>query len=121
MARILLAEDDDAYRQTLRRILESGGHDVTEAPDGARALAIFREGDFEVLVTDLHMPQTDGVELLRALRQEGRTVHVVGITGGSMVLPTNVSGTLLEAFGADRVLFKPFRASELLAAVAPAA
>lgn len=117
MARILIVEDAPDVRQMMRDILETAGHDVVEAENGNTAVRQMESGGFDVLVTDVVMPESDGIELIRTLAEQGRKVPILAVSGGGRHLPAAVSLALTEAAGAHRTLFKPFRAAELLAAV----
>src|SRR5260370_16043486 len=82
MARILVMDDDGVIRAAVRRILESAGHEVLEAADGAAGLRLHREQGADLVVVDIFMPGRDGVEVIRALRQEAPLAKVVAISGG---------------------------------------
>lgn len=116
MARILLVEDDPSVARLLHRALSAFGHDVTQAADGREALLKWDEARPDVVVTDIHMPGMDGLELIHALHHRAPEVRIVAISGGGS------RGTMLhlataEKFGAQKVLAKPFSTSELVAAV----
>jgi len=70
MARILLIDDDDQVRGAIRRILERAGYTVVDAPDGAAGIRAQREQPADVIITDIFMPQQDGIETIRQLRRE---------------------------------------------------
>jgi PAS domain S-box-containing protein len=110
---VLLAEDEPAVRSLTKRILERSGYDVLEAANGAEALEIARETDrlIDLLVTDVVMPGLDGFALAskaKRLRPPLRVLHISG-----HVDPARLHGER----GHGRLLRKPFRVSELLAAV----
>ena len=67
---ILIAEDDRAFAERLKRNLGLEGFEVTTVSDGAAALAVLREKTFDLLVTDVRMPEMGGLELLRAIKQD---------------------------------------------------
>ena len=79
--RILLAEDDEAVRTVVRRILEREGFQVMEASNGAEALGVARQGHFDAIVTDVVMPEMSGHEMVRALREEALDLPVLFISG----------------------------------------
>jgi DNA-binding NtrC family response regulator len=83
MARILIAEDEEAIRSLVARALRQDGHEVMTVSDGAQALdLLFRErGAFELLVTDIRMPVMDGIALAHAAAREHPTVTILLMTG----------------------------------------
>ena len=117
MGRILIIDDDRAMRGTMRKILEREGHEVREAGDGAVGLKLVREDPPEVVVTDLIMPNKEGIETIIELRAESPGVRILAVSGGDLDLP---AGRLFDAdaLGADASLPKPFTVDQLRAAVA---
>jgi DNA-binding NtrC family response regulator len=113
---ILVADDYEPVRTSLRAILESQAHDIVEAEDGAEALAIIRDGEVEVLLLDLYMPNCDGIEVLRQLDAPPPKVIVVS------AFEYISTAEMLEEFGDKvfRFLSKSVRPDELLKAVADA-
>ena len=116
MARILLADDDPLVRETLRHALESSGHDVVEASNGTKALAAFEAHVIDLVITDIVMPETEGIETIIELRRRRPDLKIIAISGGSGVNDVDYLG-LARKFGAREVLSKPFRKSQILAAV----
>jgi DNA-binding response OmpR family regulator len=115
--RILLVDDDDELREGIVAILHSAGHEVDEAADGTRALEALGANRYDLLITDVIMPDRDGLELIRALPTHDRP-KVLAISGGSRILPAAYTLNASGALGADATLNKPFRAKELLDQVA---
>jgi CheY-like chemotaxis protein len=116
MASVLLVEDSTGLRELMSIGLRANGYEVGQAPDGRRALTMQREKPFEVVVTDLFMPEMDGIETIQTLRQEFPDIAIVAISG----VPTKTGADFLEVaheLGADQVLRKPFTIPELIAAV----
>jgi two-component system response regulator MprA len=111
--RILVIDDDQAVRDSLRRSLEFNGFDVSLAADGAEALANLSSIAPDLLVADVMMPRLDGLEMTRALRSAGNDVPILVLTARDSV-GDRVEG--LDA-GADDYLPKPFDLQELLARV----
>lgn len=107
MAYILIIEDDDQLRQTLRQILERDGHEVEEAADGEAGVDVLRQGIPDLVVTDLIMPRKEGIETIQELRREYPGLRILAVSGGGMMAP---GGPLADAefFGADASLAKPF-------------
>ncbi|SLN35042.1 response regulator [Oceanibacterium hippocampi] len=115
MSRILLAEDDDSMRLFLARELERAGHEVTAVADGVDALPMLGPGRFDVLVSDLVMPEVDGLALAQRATAADPLLKVIFITG--------FSGVALKASESMRgipVLSKPFHLKTLVEAVGEA-
>lgn len=113
MARILLVDDDLFYRGALRNSLRLGGHDVVEAENGAEAQRTLKGGRFDLVITDIRMPEVNGIELLQWIKKE-RPLPVILITGFSELLETRKAAEL----GADEFLLKPFKAADIEASIA---
>lgn len=116
MAHILLIDDDDVARMTTRVMLERAGHTVRTANDGNEGLAAFAEGDVELVVTDIIMPDKEGIETLTDLRRIDPNARIVAISGGGRAKNMDLLG-LAAQLGADATLQKPFRAQQLTEAV----
>ncbi|MGE0747268.1 MAG: response regulator [Rhodospirillales bacterium] len=117
MATILVADDDEAIRSLLREILESEKHVSLTASDGAKALAILKEKPVDLLMTDVFMPGMDGLELIKAVRAGGSTLPIIALSGAGPGLAKADFLRFARAFGADRILPKPFRLTELRTAL----
>ena len=113
MTRILIAEDEERIASFLEKGLRASGYATTVAKDGDDALAKARSGQFDLLILDLGLPDRDGFDVLRALRQAGTRIPIVILTARNSVGEV-VAG--LEG-GADDYITKPFRFEELLARV----
>jgi DNA-binding response OmpR family regulator len=113
MSRILVIDDDHLVRFTIRTALEQAGHAVVEAEDGARGLSAFDAGPFDLVITDLLMPEKEGVETVREIRQRSSAVKILAVSGGGMMKMLDYL-TMAEAFGADRSLAKPFTSRQLV-------
>jgi CheY-like chemotaxis protein len=83
MAKILIAEDDDAIRDMVVRALNEDGHELTAAPDGAAALDVLnrQSGKFDLLLTDVKMPVMDGIALALAAGRDHPEVAIMLMTG----------------------------------------
>jgi DNA-binding NtrC family response regulator len=92
----LIVDDEPNVRLVFRTALESAGYQVQEARDGDAALELIRRGDFSLVLLDLRMPQRDGLETLRQLREEGMGVPVVVVTAHGS-LPDVVAAMRLGA------------------------
>jgi DNA-binding response OmpR family regulator len=115
--RIAVIDDDADMLTATCRVLEQAGHAVSAFSESAKGLKEVQSGGFDVLVTDMLMPGIDGVEVIRNLRNSHPKLWIVAISGGGELLPAATALKFSEVFGADRVLYKPFRKAELLAAL----
>jgi CheY-like chemotaxis protein len=113
MARILVVDDEGGVRSVIRRVLETRGHTVVEAGDGRTALALQAQEPVDLVITDLFMPDVDGLEVVRELRVRGPDVPVLVLSGGDTTGKMDLL-QVAEAMGAKRVLSKPFEVDELL-------
>ena len=115
MARILLVDDTPKVRESIKDALESAGFEVDEAPDGLVAIEFLNERPYTLLITDLWMPEVDGLDLMKHLRKINPNMPVIAITGGAIGLePPNFSIALAQSWGADAVLDKPFDNDDLV-------
>lgn len=107
--RILLAEDDDSMRAFLQRAIERAGYEVTAVDRGTEALPHLADGEFDLLLTDIVMPEMDGIELAQRAAALAPKMRVIFITGFAAVALSKNSGAPEGA----RVLSKPFHLREL--------
>ena len=113
MARILVAEDDNAVRELVTRIITSRGPEVTAVVDGAYALEAVGSSKFDLLVTDIVMPRLDGIALALALAKSHPELPILMMTGYAM--ERQRAHDLEELV--HRVLSKPFTIDQFLAAL----
>jgi CheY-like chemotaxis protein len=106
--KILVIDDEDCTRCLIEAALEFGGHQVFVATNGDRGMRLVRKERPDIVVTDILMPDEDGLGTIKAIRQERPEVKIIAISGGG-----NVGGMhLLEAarrLGADETLAQPFQ------------
>lgn len=114
--RVLLVDDDSGIRKLVRRVLVRAGYEVVESVNGMNALQQIQAGRFDLLITDIVMPDMDGLELIRKLRSSHPHVPILAMSGGGKV-PAPVYLRLAEALGAGKVLAKPFEIPTLLEAI----
>ena len=117
--KILVIDDDPDILEMLTRVLADAGHEVRVATDAKLGLGEIERATPEVLITDVLMPEVDGIEVIKGLRRRYPDLWIVAISGGGSFMPANVSLKMSEAFGADRTLYKPFLKADLLAAIVP--
>jgi CheY-like chemotaxis protein len=111
--KILVIDDDHLVLYTLTRILERNGYEVVTATDGRRAMAIFRDERPDVVITDLIMPEQEGIETIMMIRHERPEVGVIAISGGARSRNFDYL-RMAGSLGAAEVIRKPFEAEELL-------
>jgi len=116
MANILLIDDNDCFRRCTRRLLEQGGHQVWEASNGAEAIRALGVQAPDLVITDLFMPEKDGIETIREMKQRVPGVPIIDVSGASAGgFENNLS--LSRHLGAVITLAKPFDGDLLLEAV----
>lgn len=118
MSKILIVDDEAIIRDFVRIALERAGHITAEARNGREAMKLFDTFEPDCVITDLIMPEQEGLETIIKLRQQPRRVRIVAITGGFHPLGPVFLKTAGE-LGADTVLSKPFSVHDLLVAVDP--
>ena len=121
MAKILLIDDEEVVRFSLRQVLEEAGHDVYEASDGEEGVAEFKEmvSSFEgprIVITDIIMPNKGGYDLITEIKTIMPGVKILAITAGSKA-DSKVMLDISSVLGADQILSKPVLEEDLLLAV----
>ena len=111
---ILIIDDDEQTRILLRRVLEETGYLVSEAANGQDGLRQFRHTPAALVITDLLMPDMDGLEVTMALHRESPTLKIIAITGGS---GKRDFLDIAKHLGAHRTMKKPISIAKLLQAV----
>ena len=117
MPKILVIDDDEAIRTLLAEALIATGHTVRLAADGNIGLKLFRAAPADLVITDLVMPEKEGLETIMELRREFPGVHIIAMSGG-FAHDAGLYLHMAERLGAARVLRKPFRVAELTTAIA---
>jgi len=116
MARILLVDDNARLRATARKILLQAGHEVVEAGDGVEALKHYRAAPADLVITDVYMPDADGIETTIRFTQEFPGTPLVVMSGGGFVDRESIL-EIAKRLGAAGTLPKPFSREQLLAVV----
>lgn len=116
MALILLVDDDAAIRGSLARILERAGYDVDTASNGHEAIAAMRRRQADLVITDILMPEKEGMETIIQMRKEYPRVPLIAMSGGGIVDAAHYLDSASN-LGADRTFQKPIDYRELLEAV----
>jgi DNA-binding NtrC family response regulator len=116
MARILIIDDESQIRSMLRLMLERVGYEVDEAPDGLEGIRQYREDPADLIITDLIMPNKDGIGMIIDLKKEFPKVKIIAMSGGGVNRPEGyLDGA--KKLGATRTLTKPIDRDEMLKAV----
>lgn len=116
MARIMVVDDNTSMREAVCEMLQHAGYETVSVENGRFAAQIHRSEPVDLIITDLFMPDTDGLELIYQFRHEFPNVKIIAVSGGgSRGLVELLS--VAKKMGAQRALMKPFAWEELLAAV----
>ena len=116
MAGILIVEDEKELREMLRIALTRRKHTVLEAVDGKEAITHFKPSITDLVVTDLIMPEEDGLKVIIKLREIKPSLKVIAISGGGKAGPASYLN-LARALGADAIYTKPFSINDLLSKI----
>ena len=116
MCRILIIDDDEKVRRVLTKLLNRQGHSVATAPNGREGIRLCRAVVRDVVITDILMPENEGIEVICELKRGYPDMKVIAISGGGDLGYTDCL-KYAELLGADFTLAKPFRAEDLLQAV----
>jgi CheY-like chemotaxis protein len=116
MALILIIDDEPQIRSMLKLMLERDGYEVAEAPDGVEGIRIYRQNPADLIITDLIMPNKDGIGVIIDLKKEFPNVKIIAMSGGGLNKP---EGYLKGAkkLGAACTLTKPIDRGEMLKAI----
>ena len=116
MSAILVVDDDPQVLEVVGEMLRLEGYDVATAVDGREAVAKFRTTRFDLVITDLIMPEKEGLETIAEMKTLRGNVPVIAMSGGGRIGPTDYLETA-RYIGAAATLAKPFARSELIALV----
>jgi two-component system cell cycle response regulator CpdR len=116
MARILIIDDDETIRVVLLRTLVNAGHSVEQAGDGRAGLRALEREPFDLVVTDIVMPETEGLELMMRVRELRPRSKIIVMSGGGRLRDPGYLKTA-RLLGADEVLAKPFGGAEFVVIV----
>ncbi len=120
MPQILVIEDDAAYRDMLTEALSEAGYPVLSAENGDEGIKLCYTHHCPLVITDIFMPEKEGLETIRELKHEFPTLKIIAISGGGFrshyAVTSGAENALAAAkvFGASHTLFKPFEIQHLL-------
>ena len=116
MARILIIDDDVQILKMLRKMLEHEGYEVVDAADGNKGIRLYREDPTDLVITDIIMPEKEGIETIIDLRREFPEIKIIAMSGGGHTAAESYLH-MAKGLGAMRTLSKPFVKGELLEAI----
>ena len=116
MARILVIDDDEIMNDMIVQLLSEAGYEAEGALDGSRGLKLLETQPFDLIVTDIVMPERDGLETILAIRKQSKAVPIIAVSGGGRLGPEQYL-LMAREFGADYIFQKPFDAERFLEAV----
>jgi CheY-like chemotaxis protein len=113
MVRILVVDDDSEIREMIKKILLRSGYEVMLAGNGQEALDLQKAIPADLIITDLIMPEKEGLETIIEIRRDYPSVKIIAMSGGGKIGPDNYLKTA-KVLGAHKTLSKPFELRELL-------
>ena len=116
MKRILIIDDDFYVRDMMERLLRKARYDVLTADNGAQALKMHHREPVDLVITDILMPEMEGLETITELRRKPPPVKIIAISGGGRIGPASYL-KMAKMLGADRIFAKPVDTAQLLATV----
>ncbi len=116
MPNILVVDDDDQFRRMIQRTLERAGFEVRSATNGKEALELFNQHPADLVLTDLIMPECEGLETIVALRRVWKSPCIIAMSGGGRGSAEEYLGAA-KVLGVRETLAKPFATRDLLTAV----
>ena len=116
MAKILVIDDDEIMNGMTVQLLAEAGYEAEGAFDGNSGLKCLDAQSFDLVVTDIVMPEKEGIETIMAIRNRNKTVPIIAISGGGKIGPKDYL-RMAQHFGADYTFQKPFDREHFLAAV----
>jgi len=116
VAKILIIEDDEEVREYLESVLSRAGYEVLSAANGKAGVEAFIDNPADVVITDIIMPEKDGIETIMDLRRRNSNLKVIAISGGGRAEPENYLHSA-KLLGANKTMKKPFTNEEMLQAI----
>ncbi|CAH2030170.1 response regulator [Trichlorobacter ammonificans] len=118
MASILVIDDDTTVTEKLGTLLSEAGNEVTTADNGKAALKLLAREHFDVVITDIVMPEADGFEVIRHLIGRTRRPRIIAMTGDTDRLDHIMLSRVARCMSVNQVLHKPFSDQDLMASIA---
>ena len=117
MANILVVDDDVLFAKAQGEFLRRSGHTATTAANGKEAMDLVARNDFDLVITDLNMPEKEGFETISELRRTTPKIKIIAMSGGTVLIDAKDSLSMARMFGASLTLAKPFSGQALIEAV----
>jgi CheY-like chemotaxis protein len=114
---VLVADDVEEITKLVALWLEEAGHGVTHASNGREVVRLVKTKPFDLVVTDIVMPEGDGWDAILAINRVRPATRILAISGGGRQMPADACLRVAKGVGADRVLKKPFHRAQLMEAV----
>lgn len=117
MVRILVVDDEESVRDMVKAMIEPAGYDVIEAGNGAEACDACKEAPVDLIITDIVMPEKNGIDLIMDVKKEYPDIPVIAISGGGGITGRYDYLEIAKLVGAENILKKPFAMADLRSAV----
>jgi DNA-binding NtrC family response regulator len=114
--RIMVVDDDAGIRRVLHILLSRAGYQVSQARDGVEALRLWRDTGSDLVITDLHMPEKDGIEMIVELLSYSPDLRIIAMSGGGQTKRLDLLGNA-SLLGAVHTIEKPFTLTEMMSTV----
>lgn len=114
--RILIVDDDPGIRRALHILLTREGYHVTQARDGVEALRLWRDHGSDLVITDLHMPEKNGIETIVEILSHNPSMRIIAMSGGGQTKRLDLLGNA-SMLGAVHTIEKPFTLNEMMSMV----
>jgi DNA-binding NtrC family response regulator len=114
--RVLIVDDDPGIRRTLHILLSREGYRVTQARDGVEALRLWRDQGGDLVITDLHMPEKNGIETIVELQSHSPGIRIIAMSGGGQTKRLDLLSNA-SMLGAVLTIEKPFTLTEMMSLV----
>jgi DNA-binding NtrC family response regulator len=114
--RIMVVDDDASIRRTLQILLTKAGYEVIQACDGSEAVRLWRDRGGDLVITDLHMPQKDGIETIIELLSHSPGIRIIAMSGGGQTKRLDLLGNV-ALLGSVLTIEKPFTLTEMMTMV----
>ncbi len=114
--RIMVVDDDASIRRTLQILLSKAGYEVMQARDGLEAVRLWRDRGGDLVITDLHMPEKDGIETIIELLSHTPGIRIIAMSGGGQTKRLDLLGNM-ALLGTVLTIEKPFTLTEMMTMV----